>query len=198
MMTGSYSKRFSAGAQARRRFSAGSFHSPSVLGRRCAPSVAPRRVKMMTIRFDARPRLRHAGLSQAGSVASRESLDGAGLPPHRFISAERTLRAHAQLRRCAISIGSDIAEGCGRSTAPDILRFHQAAFASSLEMLHQLITATDLGYLDESDLASIEPSLETFRRKLSRLMLAIRRGPDRNAKRSGPRTDGSRSEPAEN
>jgi four helix bundle protein len=118
----------------------------------------------------------------------------------------------SQLRRCALSIGSDIAEGCGRATAPDITRFHQSSFASSFELLHQLITSLDLGYLNANEFKAWDDRLEVFRRRLSRLMTAIRdadqQSPtrlsrrkgrtDRNAKRSGPRTDGERSEPAEN
>jgi four helix bundle protein len=92
----------------------------------------------------------------------------------RFPSDER-FGLISQMRRCAVSIGSDIAEGCGRATAPDILRFHQASFASSFELLHQYITSVDLGYLDKSALARVDRKLETFRRKLSRLMSAIRK-----------------------
>jgi four helix bundle protein len=116
----------------------------------------------------------------------------------------------SQMRRCAVSIGSNIAEGSGRSTAPDTLRFFQASFASSFELLHQLITSLDLGYLQERDFDTMDRKLEEFRRRLSRLMQTIRSGApsaDPNAKRSSrkptasrasrPRTDGEQSEPAE-
>lgn len=53
----------------------------------------------------------------------------------------------AQLRRAAISVPSNIVEGCGRNAEADYLRFLDIAYASSREIQYQLSLAERLGYL---------------------------------------------------
>ncbi len=54
-----------------------------------------------------------------------------------------------QIRRAAVSIPSNIAEGQGRSTARDFDRFLAIAYGSLLEVETQILIAERLGYLDE-------------------------------------------------
>ena len=53
-----------------------------------------------------------------------------------------------QLRRAAISIASNIVEGCGRRTEADYLRFLDMAHGSAREVKYQLSVAQRLGYSD--------------------------------------------------
>ena len=53
-----------------------------------------------------------------------------------------------QMRRSAISIASNIAEGTGRHTNKDQARFTEIAYGSALELLNQLIISNDLEFLD--------------------------------------------------
>jgi four helix bundle protein len=79
-----------------------------------------------------------------------------------------------QLRRCAVSIPSNIAEGYGRRSDVDFMRFLRIACGSLYELETQLEIAIDLGYASKSDCNSIfagvneiEKMLSVFIRKLN-------------------------------
>lgn len=55
----------------------------------------------------------------------------------------------SQLRRAAVSISANIAEGSGRETAKDRRKFYNTAYTSALEVLSLVLLAKNLGYLDE-------------------------------------------------
>ena len=59
----------------------------------------------------------------------------------------------SQLRRAAVSIASNIVEGCARQSQADFVRFLDIAFASAREVEYQISIAARLEYLPE-DLAS--------------------------------------------
>lgn len=54
-----------------------------------------------------------------------------------------------QIRRAAVSITSNIAEGFGRRSSKDRVHFYDMARASLSEVQSQLMVAKDVGYLDE-------------------------------------------------
>jgi four helix bundle protein len=53
----------------------------------------------------------------------------------------------SQMRRAAISVASNIAEGTSRKTAKDQAHFSTIAYGSSIELLNQLIITNDLDYI---------------------------------------------------
>jgi len=60
-----------------------------------------------------------------------------------------------QVRRAAISISSNLAEGTSRLSTIDQARFTQIAYSSLMEISNQLILANDLGYIDNELLEEI-------------------------------------------
>lgn len=52
-----------------------------------------------------------------------------------------------QMRRAAISIASNIAEGTSRKTSKDQSHFSTVSYSSTIELLNDLIIANDLGFL---------------------------------------------------
>lgn len=57
----------------------------------------------------------------------------------------------SQIRRSAISIPSNIAEGCARSSSKETARFLDISLGSIAELETQLIISKNLGYLDDDD-----------------------------------------------
>ena len=55
----------------------------------------------------------------------------------------------SQMRRAAISIASNIAEGTSRKTFKDQSHFSTIAYSSTIELLNDLIISTDLKFLKE-------------------------------------------------
>ena len=80
----------------------------------------------------------------------------------------------AQIRSATVSIGANMAEGCGRGSRADTLRFFQIAFGSAVEVLHLLITATDLGYLTQRQFDELEGKLVSVRRMTAAFMAKLR------------------------
>lgn len=60
-----------------------------------------------------------------------------------------------QMRRAAVSVASNIVEGCARSSEADYLRFLDMAFASARELGYQISLAQRLGYLSSEADASL-------------------------------------------
>ena len=56
----------------------------------------------------------------------------------------------SQMRRSSSSVPTNIAEGCGRNSNPELNRFLIIAAGSSSELQYQLILSKDLGYIIES------------------------------------------------
>ena len=60
-----------------------------------------------------------------------------------------------QTRRSAVSVPSNIAEGYGRGSLRDYIRFLQISRGSLNELLTQLILAVDLNYFSQREMADV-------------------------------------------
>lgn len=54
----------------------------------------------------------------------------------------------SQMRRCVVSVTSNIAEGFGRQSAKEKIQFYSISQGSITELQNQLLIAKDIGYID--------------------------------------------------
>ena len=78
-----------------------------------------------------------------------------------------------QLRRASISLPSNIAEGCSRSSNKDFSRFLEIAIGSAYEMETQLLIAFDLGYIDHDRLEVLINNLDQIVKMTSKFRTTL-------------------------
>ena len=80
-----------------------------------------------------------------------------------------------QMRRAAISIGSNIAEGFSRLSVPDKVHFFSMAKGSLTELQNQVFVARDVGYLDDKVFIVIDDLILNVGRLLTAIMRSTRK-----------------------
>jgi len=83
--------------------------------------------------------------------------------------AEEKFGLVSQLRRAAVSISSNIAEGSGRSTPKDQGNFYNKAYSSLVEVLNQLMISHDLNWINQTDLNDVRADIEIISSKINSL-----------------------------
>jgi four helix bundle protein len=79
----------------------------------------------------------------------------------------------SQIRRSAISVPSNIAEGYGRKTTSDYLRFLYIAYGSNCELETQILLTGDLGYSKPEQLKNIQENIGEVERMLKALIKSL-------------------------
>ena len=80
----------------------------------------------------------------------------------------------AHIRRAAVSVPSNIVEGCSRESRAEYLHFLEIAFGSLRELHYQLDLARRLGYLDKSPTAEWDARITEGEKVLGALIRSIR------------------------
>ena len=75
----------------------------------------------------------------------------------------------SQIRRAAVSVTSNIAEGTSRSSQKDKVHFLEIAYGSLLETVSQLQVAMDVGYIADEDYRIAIEQVEEIKNKLTYL-----------------------------
>lgn len=75
-----------------------------------------------------------------------------------------------QLRRAAVSVPSNIAEGQARKSPGDFRRFLHISLGSLAEVDTQLVLAQEFGYLSKEDVDPMDEKIQNLRKKLYALI----------------------------
>ena len=81
----------------------------------------------------------------------------------------------SQMRRAAVSVSSNIAEGCGRRGPAELSQFLQIAIGSCCELSSQLQISRRLGYVSAEKAFEIGDRAERVRRSLVKLQASVER-----------------------
>jgi|SRR2546422_2496678 len=82
----------------------------------------------------------------------------------------------AQLRRAAVAIAANIAEGGARQSRKEFLRFCYIARGSASESDYLLLVSRDLGILSATEFGKLNPEAGSIGRMLTTLIKALRNG----------------------
>ena len=79
----------------------------------------------------------------------------------------------SQIRRSAVSIPSNIAEGYGRKTTLEYVRFLYIAYGSVCELETQMMISGDLGYMGKERLQELREEIGDIERMLKALIKSL-------------------------
>ncbi len=83
----------------------------------------------------------------------------------------------SQIRRSAVSIPSNIAEGYGRKTTPEYIRFLYIAYGSVCELETQVMLAGDLDYVGNDKFPELKATIGDVERMLKALINSLEKNP---------------------
>ncbi len=86
---------------------------------------------------------------------------------------EETYGLISQIRRSAISVPSNIAEGCGRKTNKDFSNFLGMALGSAFELETQLTICKNLNFLKNDEFENLENEINHIQNMIIKLQSSL-------------------------
>lgn len=80
-----------------------------------------------------------------------------------------------QIRRCSVSISSNIAEGFSRQGKKEKLQFYYTSKGSLTELQNQLLISKDVGYLSKDEFNSLAEQTVVVSRLLTGLIRSLKK-----------------------
>jgi four helix bundle protein len=91
----------------------------------------------------------------------------------------------SQLRRAAVSVAANLAEGCGRRTGTELARFVRIAMGSASELDYHLLLCRDLGLIKQDDFNQSSSRLTEVRKMLTSFLSTVERQIEAQSKVAG-------------
>ena len=79
----------------------------------------------------------------------------------------------SQMRRCIVSVPSNIAEGCGRKSNKEFVNFLGIALGSSFEFETQIIISKNIGYLNDEQFSLLESEIQHIQNMIIKLQNSL-------------------------
>lgn len=79
----------------------------------------------------------------------------------------------SQINRACLSIPTNIAEGCGRETQKELMRFLYISSGSAHELEYLLLVSKDLNYIDEGIYIKLYSEINEIKKMLAALIRKI-------------------------
>jgi four helix bundle protein len=83
--------------------------------------------------------------------------------------AEEKFGLQSQIRRSAVSIASNIAEGAGRNSNGEFKQFLGIAYGSAYELETQLFISRNLAFISDKEINQVVDKLETIQKMIYKL-----------------------------
>ena len=80
----------------------------------------------------------------------------------------------SQINRASVSIPTNIAEGCGRETQKELIRFLYIASGSAHELDYLLLVSSELGFIESSISRSLISEIDEIKKMLAALIKTIK------------------------
>ena len=79
----------------------------------------------------------------------------------------------SQVRRAAVSIATNIAEGCGRGSKNELKQFLQISMGSASEVEYQILLSHELGYMVSTAFGKLDSGIQEVKKMLSSYIVKI-------------------------
>ena len=91
-----------------------------------------------------------------------------------FLPQDEKFGLISQIRRCVISIASNIAEGAAKDSQKDFLRYLQISLGSSFELESHLILCVDLELISKTQMENHLENIERIQKRISSLIKYVK------------------------
>jgi len=79
----------------------------------------------------------------------------------------------SQIRRAAVSIPTNIAEGCGRGSTKELKQFLRISMGSASEVEYQILLSFELCYMDSETYDKLNSDIQEIKKMLSSYIVKI-------------------------
>lgn len=92
----------------------------------------------------------------------------------RTLPAEEKFNLISQMNRAALSIPTNIVEGCGRETQKEFLRFLHISSGSAFELEYLILVCKDLNFIDSGNSENLMRQISEIKKMLFSLIQKIK------------------------